>query len=425
MIFPVVISIKKKAVGILICILLFTSFLPVVNSSIQTNGEPLVDEFIHQNDKEVEKTLLGNSSFKLYFEKYQNKQIVSEIPDSFSWKDIDGKDYTTPSKNQNPVPCWASSAIAALESTIEIREDCPELNPDLSEQYIISCLPKIWEENNVRPFFWIMNISAEGNDCNGVITESCFPYEGLDVPCSWKSSDWQEHLIPISNFSYWIPDKSPYENDEIIKTKIMETGPVTATMEYNRLWEILFDFFHTPDVIFPNIPSIYSLLGHWGGLHIITLLGWQDNPLMPSGGYWICKNTWGTDWGYDGFFNTAYGSLGIGRVIYPIDDIYIPYIGTVEYDPDSYDWPPVAKSGGPYGGIVGENITFDASESVDAEEDIVYYHWDFGDGTNEMGIICTHQYLSIGEYEVTLTVTDGGDNRGSATTVALINNGGV
>ena len=267
--------------------------------------------------------------------------ISKETPTSFSWREYFGKDFTTPAKNQMRVGnCWAFAALGALESVIKIRENRSDLNPDLSEQYLVSCLPKIREEKNVRPFFWIMNTSTEGNYCNGVPLESCFPYvEHYEVPAAHIHSDWKEHLVPISDFNYWIPDGTPLENRQTIKSLIMEKGPVTACIEIQLLLSDWGKSHNSPTDYYPNIPSIWKFLGKWAALHIIVLVGWKDIPLIPSGGYWICKNSWGTDWGYDGFFNLAYGALGVGEVIYPISPIYMPYIGWVDYDPASYDWP--------------------------------------------------------------------------------------
>jgi parallel beta-helix repeat protein len=271
--------------------------------------------------------------------------ISGETPAYFSWKDYNGKDFTTPAKNQMRVGnCWAFAALGALESMIKIRENDSTLNPDLSEQYLVSCLPKIREENNVRPFFWVMNTSAGGNYCNGVPIESCFPYvEHFEVPASHIHPDWIQHLIPISDFGYWIPDGTVHENRQVIKTLIMEKGPVTAMIEVQFLFRSWGYSHHSPTDYYPNIPSIWRLIGKWLGLHVIVIVGWKDIPLIPSGGYWICKNSWGTGFGYDGFFNLAYGALGVGKVIYPIDSIYTPYIGWVDYDPAGYDWPPVAN----------------------------------------------------------------------------------
>jgi len=269
------------------------------------------------------------------------KPIPRETPASFSWMNYTGKDFTTPVKNQMRVGnCWAFAALGALESVIKIRENRSELNPDLSEQYLVSCLPKIREEYNVRPFFWIMNTSAEGNYCNGVPIESCFPYvEHFEVPPSHIHPDWKDHLVPISDFGYWIPDETPRENRQTIKTLIIEKGPVTAMIEVQFLFRSWGYSHHNPTDYYPNIPSIWRLMDKWLGLHVIVIIGWKDIPLIPSGGYWICKNSWGTTFGYDGFFNLAYGALGVGKVIYSIDPIYTPYIGWVDYDPASYDWP--------------------------------------------------------------------------------------
>lgn len=56
---------------------------------------------------------------------------------------------------------------------------------------------------------------------------------------------------------------------------------------------------------------------------------------------------------------------------------------------------------------IDENISFDASETIDIDGDDLSYSWDFGDGTSSIGSIVTHQYTVIGSYWVTLTVSDG------------------
>lgn len=59
---------------------------------------------------------------------------------------------------------------------------------------------------------------------------------------------------------------------------------------------------------------------------------------------------------------------------------------------------------------VNQSVTFDASESSDAEGPITSYHWDFGDGTTGTGVTVTHSYSSVDDYKVVLTVTDAAGN---------------
>ena len=55
---------------------------------------------------------------------------------------------------------------------------------------------------------------------------------------------------------------------------------------------------------------------------------------------------------------------------------------------------------------VGKVITFDGSQSSDADADVLSYLWEFGDGTTSNEIIVDHAFTELGQYTVTLTVVD-------------------
>jgi len=67
---------------------------------------------------------------------------------------------------------------------------------------------------------------------------------------------------------------------------------------------------------------------------------------------------------------------------------------------------PIAEAGEDRGGLVGEPVAFDASASEDPDGEIVSWRWDFGDDDGALGEQAEHTYAQIGEYRVTLTVTD-------------------
>lgn len=80
-----------------------------------------------------------------------------------------------------------------------------------------------------------------------------------------------------------------------------------------------------------------------------------------------------------------------------------PDDGGGSYD---YNQEPTSDAGGPYSGIVGEPVEFDATGSSDSNNDALTYKWDFGDETTGSGATPSHIYDESGEYTVKLTVTD-------------------
>jgi chitodextrinase len=55
---------------------------------------------------------------------------------------------------------------------------------------------------------------------------------------------------------------------------------------------------------------------------------------------------------------------------------------------------------------VDEPVSVDAAAATDADGSIASYDWTFGDGTTAGGETASHAYDAVGEYAVTLTVTD-------------------
>lgn len=79
--------------------------------------------------------------------------------------------------------------------------------------------------------------------------------------------------------------------------------------------------------------------------------------------------------------------------------------GGVTLDPPAVA-PPVANGGGPYFGIAGLRVRFDAGASTDPDGTIVDWAWKFGDGFAGAGSQPLHAYAAAGTYVVHLKVTD-------------------
>ena len=410
----------KKIIGIIVCTLMIIAVFPTVSSmsknhiNLLTDTENLDDECgclkPYKNEDYSKRNLF------LDYPVMENPPDLSDLddispgpipvntPSEFSWKDYNGKDWTTPARNQrNCGSCWAFAALAVFESMIKIKEELPDFNPDLSEQYILSCLPLAGScrgGNAYEALALIKATTPDGNYHNGIIPESCFEYQADDdIPCSDKCPDWEEKLIPLLDYGSFSAGGTS-SGREKIKTQVMQTGPVVTYMKATDLFKLWAGYNHDPEDYFPKLFPTFGLN------HVVMILGWKDNPLIRGGGYWICKNSWGPEMGYDGYFNIAYGSLNIDRY----------NIVWADYDPDSYNWPPIADAGGSYGAFPFQEITMDGSGSFGHEGEIIEYYWDFGDESNGTGVTTTHAYSHTGKYTVTLTVTDSKNSKASDTT---------
>ena len=220
------------------------------------------------------------------------------LPSSWDWRNVGGDDYTTSVKNQGDCgSCWAFAAMGALESVIKIVRQDPNYNIDLSEQYLISCCPKA---NNYCP-----NNCNGGNakfsinwmaDNKGALIESCFPYEASNLQCSEKIC---ETYVPI--------DSCTNANGNLLHMKkmLLKHGPLISVMAV-----------YDPDFVYEYDGGVYrnSKYKDAPPNHQVLIVGYQDTErtiLKPYDGYWICKNSWDTNWGIDGYFKIAYGECQI------------------------------------------------------------------------------------------------------------------
>ena len=403
---------KNKIIGIFICMLMMTTgIVTIVGSDTKTTSQVVEEKDYGCVDKtynmgifpppvmtEIPQFSVGEAD--------TSSIALIDTPEYFNWMDYEGKDWTTPARQQGMCgSCWLFAAYGALESVINIREGLADLDPDLSEQYVLSCLPIAGSCNGGDPYLvfkYIRSNTSAGNYCNGTIPEVCFPYQGIDtVSCDEKAENWKEYLVPILSYGQ-IPN--PQAQRELVKSTIMQKGPVVAYMMVNRS-SMSFDKWiithHNPDDYFP-----YEFENDIS--HVVIIVGWKDDSSIGKGGYWICKNSWGPNYGYNGFFNIEYESLAIEK--YPMT--------WVDYDPGSYDWQPTPKAYGPYYGLINQPLQFKGNAS--GEHPPFTWLWDFDDGTTSAEQNPAHTYLSAGDYEVTLTVTDANNKSFYATTSAWI-----
>lgn len=221
-----------------------------------------------------------------------NPKLNADFPESFSWQSKDGYDWNPLVRNQGACgSCWAFAAVGAMEMTIKIANNTPTANMNFSEQHLVAC-----DSNSngcgggqtYHAFNYIYN--------NGIPWEDCFPYRAKDLPCSDTCADWQSQAIGINGYY----EVGKYVND--IKEEVM-MRPVAVSMQvYND-----FNYYNT---------GVYEhVTGGYEGNHAVIIIGWDDNPDdAPGVGCWIVRNSWGKNWGENGYFRIKYYDSNLGSI---------------------------------------------------------------------------------------------------------------
>ncbi len=306
--------------------------------------------------------------------------VRNDLPDAWDWRDVNGVDWTTPIRNQLQDvcgSCWAFGALGGLESMLKIWMNDSSAQVDLSEQYMLSCSP-----GSCNGWYWLSTLRWILD--HGAIPESCLSYSADDsIPCDAKCDDWYEHLVGIEHYH------KVYANVSVIQSALVSYGPLPATMN------VYSDFYpdYSGGVYQQNSDDF--VFGH-----CVTIVGYNDSWGDTDGGYWIVKNSWGTDWGEDGWFRIAYGECKIENSVY-------------YYTAPNYSVGKPAAPVGPNRGGMDREYTFTAV-GVDPDNDTIRYIFDWDEGNSTLSeyvksggsVACNYSWSEQGDYAVRVKIED-------------------
>jgi len=234
--------------------------------------------------------------------------------DAFDWRDINGADFTTPIRYQGSVgSCWAFAAVGALEAKLEITADDPSWNPNYSEQHLIcdgTCGSANggWEYRALGFF-----------ESTGVVTEQELLYRASDTSPDWPlAPGWENRVAKIEHYA-----KVSTDSIDQIKQALTDCGPLTVAIDTQCDWYWPETPVGAPGGSDPLGEAVSFATGAEdmtdGINHALVVVGYQDDPGLAEGGYWILKNSWGPGWGHSGYGYTLYGVLQSHNRVYAID----------------------------------------------------------------------------------------------------------
>ena len=223
--------------------------------------------------------------------------VSNAAPDAFDWRD---KGLVTPVRDQGSCgSCWAFSTLANLEGLYyKLRGKVV----DLSEQMLVDC-----DTFDSGCNGGLMEYALEWIKENGIETEEDYPYTGYKGTCQADPSKYIDMKVTGwkklgSSTSTW----SPVDEDEM-KEFLYETGPLSIALNANPLQT------YTGGIIYKTSSQF-----HTSGInHAVTLVGYGHDDASDKD-YWIVKNSWGQNWGENGYFRIKRGSGTCGVNCYVI-----------------------------------------------------------------------------------------------------------
>lgn len=290
-------------------------------------GRPMTDEEI------AEQEAMEPELSELPPEEIEAEPILDKIDDGVytrdsapSYYDLRQSNLITSVKDQGGTNmCWTYATIAAAEASIVANSKANTVgNTDYSEEHLAyftynSVDDPLGNTAGDSTMFAKSNKtykSAGGNPSMAAMTLSQWKGAAVEGTSTEAASAYSDDAILTDYYNVAVkPDE--------MKAAIQKYGPLAVTIYYDAAYlkrdTSAYRYYKKPDAT----------------NHAVTIIGWDDNYAatnfetnsnVTSAGAWIAKNSYGEDWGDDGYFYISYEEPSFGSAI---------AINTVS--PDTYD----------------------------------------------------------------------------------------
>ena len=259
--------------------------------------------------------------------------ILNTLPDYY---DLREQNRLTPVKNQNPWgTCWAHASLASMESTYKTLYSDSVL--DLSEMFVA-----YFVYGDTRPGK-SFGLNYEDED----ILDQGGNFDKV-IALTSRLGFVRENILPYPSkqYTYTAPDKLP-EEYTTLPVRLKDTysiGYLSGDKIMNVVKELVIkqgalgisycnnhDNYST-HLVDGKYVKVYYYNGNdsWFNItHAVNIVGWDDNfsrmnfpvSMRPTkDGAWLVRNSWGTDWGDDGYFWMSYEQYIVDTTLLILDD---------------------------------------------------------------------------------------------------------
>mmetsp|Transcript_36264 Transcript_36264/g.66429 ORF Transcript_36264/g.66429 Transcript_36264/m.66429 type:complete len:513 (+) Transcript_36264:85-1623(+) len=232
-----------------------------------------------------------------FLQRSRRHQLSTPLPESWDWSDVNGIDYLEPVMDQADCgSCYAASSVRMLTARHKIGKNDTSLLP-WSISFPLHC-----SEYNQGCKGGYGFLLAKWSSEVGLLPATCMRYSTTGtckLECDLK--DLGEKRYRVANHRY-VGSYYGNANEKEIMHELYHNGPLAVGLQPDE------DFMYYSEGVYRvSGAKTASAGGHeWEQVdHGVLLVGWGvDNGTK----YWKIQNSWGPDWGEDGFFRIARGT---------------------------------------------------------------------------------------------------------------------
>ena len=224
--------------------------------------------------------------------------VPDGVPAKWDWRDVNGKNFDSEVRQQGSCgSCFTIATVTALEARVKILTR-GEWAPMLSPQQQLSCSNGNYAQgcDGGFPFLLAKHI----HDYGGIAEDECAPYtaETGDCPEHCKA----KNVVTAKNFGY-VGGLYGACTVQDMMTEVYNHGPIPVAFEVGSAFMSydsgVFDH-HLHSAKKRRKDGVWQITDH-----AVVLVGWSTETTGDEPPYWIIRNSWGTNWGEDGYIRIA------------------------------------------------------------------------------------------------------------------------